>query len=72
MSKKTFKYSQALDELNRILQDLQSENVDVDEVSAKVKRAMELIRVCKDKIQATEMEVKKIVKEFEQEFEQEE
>ena len=68
MSKKTFKYNEAISELNDILDDLQSERIDVDELSAKVKRAIELIKVCKDKIQKTEMEVKKIVKEFEEEI----
>ncbi len=65
MSKKVVKYSEAVSELNVILEDLQSESIDVDELSAKVKKATELIKACKDKIQKTEMEVKKIVKEFE-------
>jgi len=68
MTKKTFKYQSVMQELNGILDDLQSEEVDVDEVAVKVKRAIEIIRLCKDKIQSTEIEVKKIVKEFEEEF----
>ncbi|MFH1768897.1 MAG: exodeoxyribonuclease VII small subunit [Candidatus Omnitrophota bacterium] len=68
MGKKTLKYSEAMDELNQILEDLQSERIDLDDLSAKVKRATELIRLCKDKIKNTEMEVTKIVKEFEQEL----
>jgi len=68
MSKKSLKYNEAISELNQILEDLQSENIDVDEISGKVKRAIELIRICKDKIQKTEMEVKKVVKEFGQEL----
>ena len=65
MSKKPVKYRQAIDELNEILESLQEESVDVDELSAKVKRATELIALCKDKIQKTEFEVKKILKDFE-------
>lgn len=65
MTKKNFKYSQAIKELNDILEDLQSEQIDVDQLSMKVKRATELIKLCKDKIQKTEIEVKQIVKEFE-------
>tara|TARA_B100000315_G_scaffold256922_1_gene304177 strand:+ start:622 stop:831 length:210 start_codon:yes stop_codon:yes gene_type:complete len=65
MSKKTINYRQAIDELNDILSDLESERTDVDEVSAKVKKAVELIKVCKDRISKTELEVRKIVKEFE-------
>lgn len=69
MSKKDIKYSEAIEELNRILENLRSENVDVDEISSKVKRAVELIKICRDKINKTEMEVKKIVEEFKEEEE---
>lgn len=68
MGKKLLRYNEAVDELNEILSDLQSERIDVDELSTKVKRAIELIRICKDKINKTEMEVVKIVKEFEKEL----
>ena len=67
MSKKILKYSEAIEELNSILSGLESEHVDVDEVSLKVKRAVELIKDCREKIEKTEMEVKKIVKEFDKE-----
>ncbi len=70
MSKKTLRYSDAVKELNSILADLESEAVDVDELSQKVKRAIELIKLCKEKIHKTEMEVTKIVKEFEGEAEE--
>ncbi len=70
MSKKSLRYSEAMEELTGILSELEAENVDVDELSQKVKRAIELIKLCKQKIQKTEMEVKKIVKEFEEETEE--
>lgn len=70
MSKKSLRYSEAVEELTGILSELEAENVDVDELSQKVKRAIELIKLCKQKIQKTEMEVKKIVKEFEEETEE--
>jgi len=65
MTKKALKYSDAMGELNAILDDLQSERIDVDEVSDKVKRATELIKLCREKIEKTELEVRNIVKEFE-------
>ena len=65
MTKKSLKYSEAISEIDNILSDLESERIDIDEVSIKVKRAIELIRVCRDKIEKTELEVRKIVKEFE-------
>jgi exodeoxyribonuclease VII small subunit len=69
MAKKEVRYSEAMEELNIILADLESENIDVDELAVKIKRAAELIKLCREKIGKTELEVKKIVKEFEQEEE---
>ncbi len=69
MSKKAIQYSEAIEELNSILEGLESERIDVDEVALKVKRAVELIRFCREKIAKTELEVKKIVKEFEEDKE---
>jgi exodeoxyribonuclease VII small subunit len=65
MSKKELNYSEAISELQKILEGLESEQIDVDEVSLKVKKAIELIRLCREKIEKTELEVKKIIKEFE-------
>ena len=64
MAKKNIKYSEAIEELNKILEDLEMERVDVDEVGLKVKKAVELINLCRKKIENTEMEVRKTVKEF--------
>jgi exodeoxyribonuclease VII small subunit len=65
MAKKNPSYSEALKELNEILAGLESDTIDVDELSLQVKRAVELIKVCRGKIDSTEMEIKKIVEEFE-------
>jgi len=64
--KKEIKYLQAMQELNQILEGLQAQELDVDELSVKVKRAVELIKLCRERIEKTELEVKKIVKEFEE------
>ena len=64
MAKKTLRYSEALKELNEILEGLEEESIDVDEVALKVKRASELIKLCRDRIEKTEMEVRKVVEEF--------
>ena len=65
MGKKVIKYSEAAEELDSILSELESERVDVDDVAIKVKKAIELIRLCRERIEKTELEVTKIVKEFE-------
>ena len=64
MAKKMIKYSEAVEKLNEILSELESERVDVDDVAVKVKEAVELIKLCRERIEKTELEVVKIVKEF--------
>ena len=64
MAKKVIKYSEAVEKLNEILSELESERVDVDDVAVKVKEAIELIKLCRERIEKTELEVVKIVKEF--------
>lgn len=66
MSKKEIKYKEAMEELKAILGELELEKIDVDEVSLKVRRAVELIKLCREKIEKTELEVKKIVNEFDE------
>ena len=60
-------YSKSLDELQKILTDLESENVEIDHLAEKVKRATELIKMSRSKLKKTEIEIKDIVKEFEEE-----
>jgi len=72
MSKKAIKYNEAVNELNTILEDLESERVDVDELTVRVKKAVELIKLCREKIEETELEVRKIVKEFDKDSKAEE
>lgn len=59
------KYQEAFEEIQLIVQEIESGDITVDELSAKVKRAKELIKVCKDKLFKTEDDVNKILKELE-------
>ncbi len=54
-------YAEAMEELEGILDEIEREDVDVDALSARVKRAAELIRLCRSKIHATRIEVEEIV-----------
>ncbi|HTZ17776.1 MAG TPA: exodeoxyribonuclease VII small subunit [Dissulfurispiraceae bacterium] len=58
-------YNQAIAELEGIVGDIESEEVDVDALAEKVKRAAELIRFCKEKLRGTGAEVKKVLSEIE-------
>ena len=59
------KYSKAIEKLEEIVNKIESEEIDVDELSAKVKEAVGLIKTCKSKIEKAELEVKQVVKDFE-------
>ncbi|MBK7408767.1 MAG: exodeoxyribonuclease VII small subunit [Saprospirales bacterium] len=54
-------YDQALAELRNILQQLQEGQIGMEEMSNKVKRAAELVQLCKEKLRNTEEEVEKLL-----------
>lgn len=57
----TLTYQQAFEELQQITEAIESEEVSVDELAAKVKRAAQLLAVCQAKLKNTEEEVSKII-----------
>ncbi len=66
------KYTKAIKKLEEIVDRIENEEIDVDELSVSVKEAVGLLKVCKDKIQKAEMEVKRVVKDFEADSDQNE
>ena len=56
-------YVEAMAEIEKILAELRSENIDVDTLAAKVARASSLIELCKQRLRTTEAEVKKLFEE---------
>lgn len=58
-------YSEAFEELQTIVSEIEEGEITVDELSAKVKRAAQLIKICKVKLISTEEDVNKILKELE-------
>jgi len=55
-------YESAFAELQQIIRDLQDEAVGIDELSAKIARAAELVRFCREKLRTTEEEIGKLTK----------
>ena len=51
MAKEEIKYGKAIEELEGILERIQSGEVDIDDLAKEVKRATELIKLCKNKIE---------------------
>ena len=60
-SRRDVKYQKAMRQLEEIVAKIENEAIDVDELSSKVKEAVSLVKLCKDKIAKAEMEVKKVV-----------
>ena len=58
------KYVQAMQRLNQIVSRIEGGEIDVDELSKQVKEAVKLVRLCKEKIEKAEMEVKSVVEAF--------
>ena len=65
MTKKNLSYSEAIATIDEILQQIETGELDVDELAEKVKQASELLKLCKRKLFSTEKEVEKILKEME-------
>ncbi len=61
----TLTYELAYDELVNIAKAIEQENVSVDDLAQKVKRASELITICQTKLKSTETEVTKIISQME-------
>ncbi len=64
MAKKALTYNEAIAEIEDILVQMENEEMDVDELSAKVKKVSELLKTCRKKLTQTEEEVEKILSEM--------
>ena len=62
-------FSQAMQELEAILQRIDNESVDVDLLAKELRRATELLELCRGKIRKAEVEVSQIVQKLEDDVE---
>ena len=67
---KTPGYKDSIEELESIVEEIENEIVDIDVLTAKVKRATFLIKLCRKRLKKTDSEVKNVLKEFEKEEEE--
>ena len=54
-------YTAAFEELKEIVDQLENDGISVDELAEKMKRATELMKICKDKLTKTEEEINKTI-----------
>jgi exodeoxyribonuclease VII small subunit len=64
---KKISYSEAINELELIVTEIEQGEISIDTLSEKVKRAAELIKICKTKLTSTEDDVNKILGEIKEE-----
>jgi len=57
------KYEAAIAELQTIVTKMENDELDIDQLSEQLKRAQELVKLCKDKLTKTDEEIKKILAE---------
>lgn len=59
MKKNEMKYSEAITELEAITAKMQSPDCDIDSLASLTSRALELLKICKDKLFKTDEEVRR-------------
>ncbi len=63
MEKEQLTYAQAIKEIEQILEKFNDSQIDVDELGTQVKRASELIKLCREKLHKAEIEVTEALEE---------
>ncbi len=63
MAKKEMSFNDAMEEIEAILTKIETGTLDVDKLSESVKRASELINICKKKLRDAEVEIEKVFSE---------
>lgn len=64
MAKKEFSFNNAVVEIEKILHNIESGDLDVDKLSIEVRRASELIKQCQKKLKTTEEEINSIFRDL--------
>ena len=67
MATKKMNYEEAYAELQKILEKIESGELNVDELAKEVKNASGLIKFCKSKLYETEEEIEKILEDLDSE-----
>ena len=58
---KDIKYEEAVRQLEKIVDKMESGELDIDSMAAQLKKAQELIKLCKDKLKRTDADIQKLL-----------
>lgn len=67
MASKKETYTQAMGKLEEIVAQIENNELDIDQLSEKLKEAQKLITFCKDKLYKADEEIKKILEQKDKE-----
>jgi len=65
MKEKKLSYKESITEIEEILEKIESKEIDLDQLTVNIKRAVELLSACKQKLKTSEEEVYKLLKDIE-------
>jgi exodeoxyribonuclease VII small subunit len=65
MNTENLTYTQAFEQLQKIIAKMESSQMQVDELSENIKTATTLIKICKDKLSSIEVDVNELIKDIE-------
>ena len=63
MVRKDLKYEEAMATLEQIVARMENNELDLDTMSEELKKAQQLIKLCKDKFTKTDQEIRKLLNE---------
>lgn len=61
MTKQELKYEDAVRQLETIVDKLENNELGIDQLSSELKKAQQLIKLCKEKLTKTDNEIKKLL-----------
>ena len=58
---KKIKYEEAVREIERIVRQMENDELDLDSLAGQLKRAQELLKLCRDKLTKTESDINAVL-----------
>ena len=55
------KYEEAMRQLQEIVRKMENDELDIDQMSDQLKKAQELIKICRDKLTKTDEEIQRLL-----------
>lgn len=63
METDSIKYAEAVARLEKIVEKVENDELDIDQLSSELKQAKELVKLCKDKLTTADNEIKELLSE---------